>query len=66
METVGIAIDDYKLTVFTKHLNAAGYAFTTNPGLTPGTLLLQVQAESIAAVGEICRAAQRECSRNVH
>ena len=36
----GIAIDAWKLTIFKKHLDDAGYEYTEHPGLTPNGKML--------------------------
>lgn len=46
MRTVGIAVDDWKLSIFTKRLNEAGYAFSQHPGLIDKTSLLRVECEA--------------------
>jgi hypothetical protein len=61
MKTAGIAIDDWKLAIFKRHLDAAGYVYTEHPGLTKGTLLLKVQTDFIAPLKTVIEAAQKEC-----
>lgn len=58
----GIAIDAWKLTIFRKHLSAAGCTFTEHPGLTANTLLLKVTYESVAVLEPVVRAANTECA----
>lgn len=60
MITAGIVIDDWKLPIFERRLKAAGYEFEQHPGVTSGTLLLKVQAESAAALQPVVEAANRE------
>ena len=43
IKRVGIAIDKWKLDIFTKVLNEADYAFTRKPGLTPEMLILYIE-----------------------
>ena len=43
IKRVGIAIDKWKLDIFTKVLNEADYAFTRKPELTPKMLILYVE-----------------------
>lgn len=60
-----IAIDDWKLPIFERHLKEAGYEFKTVPGLTPGTLLLQViTTRSFTELQPIVQAAQLEAARS--
>lgn len=52
----GIAIDEWKLRIFTIHLVEAGYQFTTDK-FTDGTLILKVETEDLEALGKVVRAA---------
>ena len=61
MKTVGIAIDDWKLPVFKRHLDRAGYAYTEHPGLPKNTLLLKVKTEFVSDLQPVVEAAQKEC-----
>lgn len=62
MKTVGIAIDSWKLPIFTRRLEGAGYTFTRHPGVTSGTLMLKVKTDLIAPLQKVIEAAQLECS----
>jgi len=62
MKKSGVAIDDWKLPIFKKHLDKAGYAYTEHPGLMEGTLLLQVQYEWVSDLEPIIEAANKECA----
>lgn len=62
MKTAGVAIDDWKLPIFKKHLDAAGYTYTEHPGLTQDTLTLVVEYEWVAELKPIIEAANKECS----
>lgn len=61
MKTAGIAIDAWKLPVFKRHLDTAGYAYTEHPGLTANTLFLKVKADFVAPLQKVVEAAQKEC-----
>jgi len=61
MKTAGIAIDKWKLPIFKRHLEGAGYSYTEHPGLTADTMLLKVKAEFIAPLQKVVEAAQKEC-----
>lgn len=61
MKKAAVAIDSYKLPVFKKHLDAAGYKFTTAPGVTKDTLTLVVEYEWVADLKPIVEAANAEC-----
>jgi hypothetical protein len=57
----GVVIDDWKLPVFKRHLDAAGYAYTEHPGITPDTLTLKVTCEWVHKLQPIVKAANDEC-----
>lgn len=58
----GIAIDDWKLPIFERHLRQAGYPFKNAGPLTNGTLLLQVETTNPVALGEVVKAANTEAA----
>lgn len=60
-KTAAVAIDDWKLPVFKRHLDAAGYAYTEHPGITRGTLLLRVKYAWVGRLKPIIQAANDEC-----
>jgi len=59
----GIVIDAYKLPVFKRHLDAAGYSYDEHPGLTEGTLLLRVKYEWVHKLQPVVQAAEKECRK---
>lgn len=59
----GVAIDDWKLAIFTRHLQQAGYTFKNTGELIEGTLLLQVDTDNHIALQEVIRAANDECAQ---
>jgi hypothetical protein len=61
MKVVGIVIDKWKLPVFKRHLETAGFPFTEHPGVTTDTLLLKVETNFVATLQPVIEAAQREC-----
>lgn len=61
-KTAGVAIDDWKLEIFKRHLDAAGYTYTVHPGLTPGTLFLKVPMEWAHQLAPIIKAASDEAA----
>lgn len=61
-KTAGIALDDWKLPIFKKHLDAAGYKYKVPVQFTKGTLLLKVHYEWVHKLKPIIEAAQRECA----
>lgn len=48
-----IAIDDWKLPIFEKHLSEAGFTYTQSKGLTKKTLMLYVESADLAAMAEL-------------
>lgn len=58
----GVGLDDWKLPIFKKHLDAAGYKYEEPVQFTPGTLILQVHYEWVHELQPIIEAAQRECA----
>lgn len=58
-----VAVDDWKLPVFRKHLDAAGYKYEEPVRFTPGTSILQVHYEWVHELKPIIEAAHRECER---
>lgn len=61
MKTAGIAIDKWKLAIFKRHLDAAGYSYTEHPGLTADSLFLKVKTDFVAPLQKVVEAAQLEC-----
>lgn len=63
MKIAGVAIDKYKLPVFKKHLDGAGYTFTESPGLSPETLILKVPYKWVHELKSIIEAANKEATK---
>lgn len=61
-QKAGIAIDDWKLAIFKRHLQQAGYVFKNAGVLAPGTLLLQVETTNVVALSEVLKAANTEAA----
>lgn len=71
MKTAGIVIDSYKLGIFKKHLDAAGYKYTVHPKVAdgevmPSILTIKIQYEWVAKLKPIVEAAQKECVNAKH
>ena len=66
MKTAAVFLDRWKLPTFKKHLDAAGYSYTEQPGITADTLTLQVQYEWVASLKPIIEAANKECANAKH
>lgn len=64
MKTAGVAIDKWKLPIFKRHLDKAGYKYTEHPGLTAGTLLLKVEYAWVATLKPVIEAAEAECAKS--
>ncbi len=60
-----VGIDDWKLPIFRKHLDAAGYKYEEPVPLTTDgeTLILKVHYEWVHELQPIIEAAQRECAK---
>ena len=56
----GVMIDDWKLPVFKRHLEAAGYQYTVHP-FTADTLTLKVTCDVLDSLQPIIKAAYDEC-----
>lgn len=63
MKKAGVVIDAWKLPIFKKHLDAAGYTFTQKEGPTAKCLTLIVMYEWVAALKPVIEAANAECAR---
>lgn len=61
MKTAGIVIDNWKLAIFKRHLDGAGYSYTEHPGLTENTMVLRVKCDLIAPLQRVLEAAVKEC-----
>ncbi len=60
---VGIAIDAWKLELFTRHLTDAGCDFEQGPGVTPGTLMLIVVTTDPGRLGQVVRFANEAAAK---
>jgi hypothetical protein len=58
--TAAVVLDDWKLPVFKRHLDAAGYKYEEPVPFTEGTLTLKVRYEWVHELQPIIEAAQRE------
>lgn len=63
MKKIGIAIDDWKLSIFERHLKQAGYSFEQGGGVASNTLMLYVYTENPEALEIVVRAANTEARR---
>lgn len=63
MKKAAIAIDRWKLPIFSRNLVAKGYAYTEGPGLTKGTLFLYVHTENMQALAQTVLACNKEAAK---
>lgn len=63
MKKAAIAIDAWKLPIFSRNLVAKGYHYTEGPGLTPGTLFLYVHTDNMQALGQTVLACNKEAAK---
>ena len=62
MKKVGVVIDSWKLPIFKRQLDAAGFSYTEHPGITADTLLLKVKTDLIGSLQPIVEKANAECA----
>ena len=62
MKKAAVGLDDWKLPIFKRHLDAAGYKYEEPLRFTEGTLILKVHYEWVHELKPIIEAAQRECA----
>lgn len=62
-KTAAGGMDDWKLPIFKKHLDAAGYTYEKPVPFTAGTLILKVHYEWVHQLQPILEAAQQECNK---
>lgn len=63
MKKAGIAIDEWKLPIFKRHLEQAGYTYENVGPLAPATLLLRVNTTNPVALLEVVKAANTEAAQ---
>jgi ABC-type transport system substrate-binding protein len=59
----GIAVDNWKLPVFRKRLEEAGYEYTDGGPLTGDTTILTVETSNMLALKTVLEECQAECRR---
>ena len=66
MKRIGIVIDKWKLEIFTKVLNEAGYVFTRKPGLTKDTLILYIEIpdDEVAKLSDVVVVANNRAAKS--
>lgn len=63
MKTAGIAIDNWKLPIFERHLKQGGYSFELAGGLTKDAMVLTVETTNLVSLQEVLKAANTEAAR---
>lgn len=58
----GIAIDEWKLPIFERHLRQAGYEFKNMGLMTTGVLILNVTTDNVEALHEVVKSANTEAA----
>lgn len=62
MKTAAVVIEDWKLPIFKRHLDAAKYVYTQHTGPTQGLLTLKVEFNWVSELQPVIEAAVLECS----
>jgi hypothetical protein len=60
MMTAGVAIDTWKIAIFKRHLDGAGYTYTEHP-FSKDTMILKVKTASLSELEKVVEAAHKEC-----
>ncbi len=60
---VGIAVDDWKLPVFRRLLDEAGYEYQDGGALTSDATLLTVETDDTVALKKVIETCQAECRK---
>lgn len=63
MKTGAVVLDRWKLSIFKKHLDAAGYKYEGPDTFSTETVVLRVYCEYLHELQPIIEAAQRECAQ---
>jgi hypothetical protein len=62
VKKIAIAIDNWKLPIFDRHLSQAGYTYAQVP-FTDGTMLLKAETTNAQALAQVTLAANTEAAR---
>lgn len=62
MKKIAIAVDNWKLPIFERHLTQSGYALKNNGQLTEACLILSVETENVEALAFVIKAATLEAA----
>lgn len=58
----GVVIDVWKLPIFERHLQAAGYTFEKEVGLADDVMLLTVRTDNVEALRNVLKDANTEAA----
>ncbi len=64
MQKAGIILDDWKLPIFEKALDDAGFEYEQSPGITEGTLLITVETDDLHALGLVVQKTNDEAAKS--
>ena len=59
-----IVLDDWKLPIFKRHLEGAGFTYTRHSGVTEGTMTLTVETELLTKLSGVVKAANSEVAKS--
>lgn len=62
-KTAAVVIDNWKESIFVRHLTQAGYTFERAGGLTKDSMVLKVPTTNMQALAEVVKAANTEAAR---
>lgn len=63
IKTAGIAVDDWKLPVFRKRLEDAGFEYEDAGGIGSSATILKVRTAEVARLTAVIANANAECAR---
>lgn len=59
----GIALDNWKFSIFERRLTQAGYSFKRTDGLTKDAMILTVETDNLEALHEVLKSANTEAAQ---
>ena len=60
---VGIALDRWKLSIFKKHLDNAGFKYSSGPGISDDTMFLYVITDELPRIQQVVQNANDEAAQ---
>lgn len=61
MKRAGVVIERWKLAIFKRHLDEAGFEYAERDGFTAETMVLVVMTPTVSVLQPVLEAAQKEC-----